>query len=143
MQDRRLEILSDSIETAVKQACTEDITVSFSGGIDSTLVAFLANKYSSIELIAVGTPKSYDLEAAKTAAEMIQMDLRIIEVEPKQMVAEGLNMQNQIDLKAIEIEFMLPFWIAAKNSKSSILMCGQGADAVSYTHLTLPTNREV
>ena len=23
---------------------------------------------------------------------------------------------------------MLPFWIAAKNSKNSILMCGQGAD---------------
>ena len=128
MQDRRLEILSDSIETAVKQACTENITVSYSGGIDSTLVAFLAKKYSSVELIAVGTPKSYDLEAAKTAAEIIKMDLRIIEIEPKQMVAEGLNMQNQIDLKAIEIEFMLPSWIAAKNSKSSILMCGQGAD---------------
>ena len=63
MQDRRLEILSDSIETAVKQACTENITVSYSGGIDSTLVAFLANKYSNVELIAVGTPKSYDLEA--------------------------------------------------------------------------------
>ena len=128
MEDRRLEILSDSIDTAVKQACNEDITVSFSGGIDSTLVAFLAKKYSNVELIAVGTPKSYDLEAAKTAAEMIEMALKVIELEPKQMVAEGLDMQNKLELKAIEIEFMLPFWIAAKNSKNSILMCGQGAD---------------
>ena len=28
----------------------------------------------------------------------------------------------------MEVEFMLPFWIAAKNSDNSILMCGQGAD---------------
>ena len=128
MEDKRLKILCNAIDTAVKESCNTGITVSFSGGIDSTLVAFLAKKYSDVELIAVGTPNSYDLEAAKTAAEMIGMDLSIIEVEPKEMVAEGLNMQRKIDLKAIEVEFMLPFWIAAKNSKNSILMCGQGAD---------------
>jgi asparagine synthase (glutamine-hydrolysing) len=128
MKYTRLEILSNAIDIAVKNSCNKAVTVSFSGGIDSTLVAFLAKKYSDVELIAVGTPKSHDLEAAKTAAEMIEMDLTIIEIEPKEMVIEGFNMQKEINLKAIEVEFMLPFWIAAKNSKNSILMCGQGAD---------------
>ncbi|MDE0741300.1 MAG: KEOPS complex subunit Pcc1 [Candidatus Poseidoniia archaeon] len=128
MKYTRLEILSNAIDIAVKDSCNKAITVAFSGGIDSTLVAFLAKKYSDVELIAVGTPKSHDLEAAKTAAEMIEMDLTIIEIEPKEMVIEGFNMQKEINLKAIEVEFMLPFWIAAKNSKNSILMCGQGAD---------------
>ena len=128
MKNKRLEILCNAIDIAVKDTCNKAITVSFSGGIDSTLVAFLAKKYTDVEIIAVGTPKSHDLEAAKTAAEMIGMDLTIIEIEPKEMVVEGFNMQKKIDLKAIEVEFMLPFWIAAKNSTNSILMCGQGAD---------------
>ena len=128
MKDKRLDKLCEAIDSAVKESCSESITVSFSGGIDSTLVAFLANKYCNVELIAVGIPKSHDLEAAKTAAEMIGMKLTIVEIEPKEMVKEGSNMQKEIDLKAIEVEFMLPFWIAAKRTTNKILMCGQGAD---------------
>ena len=128
MEDSRLETLCNALDSAVKESCKEAITVSFSGGIDSTLVAYLANKYSRVELIAVGTPLSYDLEAARTAAEMIDMNLTIVEIEPKEMVVEGYNMQKKIDLSPIEVEFMLPFWIAAKRTTNSVLMCGQGAD---------------
>ena len=130
MEDKRLKILCNAIDLTVKKSCNNSITVSFSGGIDSTLVAFLAKKYSDVELIAVGTPESHDLEAAKTAAKMIGMDLTVIEIGQNEMVSEGFKMQKEINLKAIEVEFMLPFWIAAKNSKNPILMCGQGADEV-------------
>jgi len=130
MEDKRLKILCNAIDLAVKESCSNSITVSFSGGIDSTLVAFIAKKYSDVELIAVGTPESHDLEAAKTAAKMIGMNLTVLEIKPNEMVSEGFKMQKEIDLTAIEIEFMLPFWIAAKNSKNPILMCGQGADEV-------------
>lgn len=130
MEDKRLKILCNTIDLTVKESCNTSITVSFSGGIDSTLVAFLAKKYSDVELIAVGTPESHDLEAAKTAAEMIGMELTVIEIEQNEMVSEGFKMQKEINLKAIEVEFMLPFWIAAKNSKNPTLMCGQGADEV-------------
>ena len=130
MEDKRLKILCNTIDLTVKESCNTSVTVSFSGGIDSTLVAFLAKKYSDVELIAVGTPESHDLEAAKTAAKMIGMDLTVIEIEQNEMVSEGFKMQKEINLKAIEVEFMLPFWIAAKNSKNPTLMCGQGADEV-------------
>jgi len=130
MEDKRLKILCNAIDLTVKESCNNSITVSFSGGIDSTLVAFLAKKYSDVELIAVGTPESHDLEAAKTAAKMIGMDLTVLEIEQNEMVSEGFKMQKEMNLTAIEVEFMLPFWIAAKNSKNPILMCGQGADEV-------------
>ena len=109
MEDSRLKTLCNALDSAVKESCKKTITVSFSGGIDSTLVAYLAKKYSRVELIAVGTPLSYDLEAARTAAKMIDMNLTIVEIEPKEMVVEGYNMQNEIDLSPIEVEFMLPF----------------------------------
>ena len=128
MKKNRLERLCEAIETSVEESCKEPVTVAFSGGIDSSLVAFLARKFIDVELIAVGTPNSYDLEAATSAAKMIDMKLRTIVVEPSEMVLEGLNMQKELELSPIEVEFMLPFWIAAKNSTNPILMCGQGAD---------------
>jgi len=92
------------------------------------LIAFLAQKHCDVELIAVGIPDAHDLKAARSASELIDMELKVIEVEPKDMITEGMEMQKCLNLSSIEIEFMLPFWIAAKNSDNSILMCGQGAD---------------
>ena len=53
MGSPRLAKLCDSIELSVKNNCKDKISVSFSGGIDSTLIAFLAREYCDVELIAV------------------------------------------------------------------------------------------
>ena len=123
-----LEKLYDELDLAIKEVCNEKVSVAFSGGIDSALVAFISNRYTDVELIAVGIPDSYDLKAAKSAADLVGMKLETIEIQPIEMVAEGNEMQKQLDLTNIEVEFMLPFWIAAKNATNPILMCGQGAD---------------
>ena len=128
MGDQRLTKLCDSIELSLKNSCKDKISISFSGGIDSTLIAFLARKYCDVELIAVGVPNAHDINAARSASKLIDMELKIIEVEPNDMITEGMEMQRCLNLSSIEVEFMLPFWIAAKNSTNSILMCGQGAD---------------
>ena len=128
MGDQRLTKLCDSIELSLKNSCKDKISLSFSGGIDSTLIAFLARKYCDVELIAVGVPNAHDINAARSASKLIDMELKVIEVEPNDMITEGMEMQRCLNLSSIEVEFMLPFWIAAKNSTNSILMCGQGAD---------------
>ena len=128
MGDQRLTKLCDSIELSLKNSCKDKISLAFSGGIDSTLIAFLARKYCDVELIAVGVPDAHDINAARSASKLIDMELKVIEVEPNDMITEGMEMQRCLNLSSIEVEFMLPFWIAAKNSTNSILMCGQGAD---------------
>ena len=60
----------------------------------------------------------------------MSMELRCVEVSAEEMVSEAILMKKEIDLEQIEVEFMLPFWIAAKNAKNPVLMCGQGADEV-------------
>ena len=49
IKDKLFEI-GQAIEKAVRNDCEKNITVSFSGGIDSALVAFLASKYTSVEI---------------------------------------------------------------------------------------------
>lgn len=128
MESQRLINLCEAIDSSVKESCNNRVTVSFSGGIDSSLVAFIANKYCEVELISVGTKNSYDLKASETAAEIMGLKLKKIVMEPEDMMNEAMELQKNLKLEPIEVEFMLPFWIVAKNSNSSVLMCGQGAD---------------
>ena len=128
MEDSRLVKLYYDLEEAIKSNCADAVSVAFSGGIDSSLVAFITKKYCEVELIAVGLPESHDLKAAKSAAELIDMELKTVEIDQNEMVSEAEKMQSSIKLSRIETEFMLPFWIAAKYSTNKIFMCGQGAD---------------
>lgn len=130
MSKRNLTNIGIALDDAVKEACEKNITISFSGGIDSTLVAFLAKKYTKVELIAVGVRGSHDLEAAKSAAKLINLDLTIKEMSDADILSEASTLQKKLKLTQFEVGFMLPFWMVAKNARNSTLMCGQGADEV-------------
>ena len=130
MNKKNITKIGAALDYSVKENCKKDITISFSGGIDSTLIAFLAKKYTNIELIAVGVKGSHDLEAAKSAAKLIDLDLTVKEINESDIISEASILQKKLKLTQFEVGFMLPFWIAAKNAKHSILMCGQGADEV-------------
>ena len=130
MSKDKLSEIGQAIERAVRKDCEENITVSFSGGIDSALVAFLASKYTNVELIAVGVKDSHDIDAAKSAAKIINLDLTVKELNDEELISEAAILQKKLKLTQFEVGFMLPFWVAAKNAKNKILMCGQGADEV-------------
>ena len=129
MSKDKLSEIGQAIEQAVRNDCEKNITVSFSGGIDSALVAFLASKYTNVELIAVGVKDSHDIDAAKSAANIINLDLTVKELNDEELISEAAILQ-KLKLTQFEVGFMLPFWVAAKNAKNKILMCGQGADEV-------------
>ena len=52
MNDNRLETLYNNLTQAIRSECNEAVTVAFSGGIDSTLVAFIASKYCNVESVS-------------------------------------------------------------------------------------------
>ena len=73
-------------------------------------------------MISVGTKNSYALKASETAAEIMGLKLKKIVMEPEDMISEAMELQKNLKLEPIEVEFMLPFLIVAKNSNSSVLM---------------------
>ena len=130
MSKTKITKISEAIEKSVKKDCKDKVSIAFSGGIDSSLVALIAKKYTSVELITVGMKDSHDIEAARSAAKLIDMTLNVKEMKEDELLSEALILQKKLNLTQFQVEFMLPFWIAAKSAKNPVLMCGQGADEV-------------
>ena len=54
MDDASIAQLASVLEVAVADAVDGPVSVAFSGGIDSSLVAMLASRYVEVELLAAG-----------------------------------------------------------------------------------------
>ena len=128
MGDARIAQLASAIETAVAAAASGPATVAFSGGVDSSLVAMLASRHAEIELLVVGTPGTHDLAAADESAALLNLNIRRLEISPAQMVAASQELAATLTLSRQEVEFLLPFWLVAREATHPLLLCGQGAD---------------
>lgn len=73
--------LEDAIREAVSLRCGDAAVVTLSGGVDSTLVAVLAD----LPCIAVGLAGSHDLAAAADVADRLGLDLTIREITPEEV----------------------------------------------------------
>jgi asparagine synthase (glutamine-hydrolysing) len=76
--------LEEAIVTAVKLRSDEGVTA-LSGGVDSTLVAYLAGR----ECMAVGLAGSHDLRQAEHAADKLGLSCTLVEI-PRPAIAEAL-----------------------------------------------------
>ena len=128
MGDARVAQLASVIETVVATATSGLATVAFSGGVDSSLVAMLASRHAEIELLVVGTPGAHDLAAAEESAALLDLNIRRLEISPTQMVAASQELAATLRLSQQEVEFLLPFWLVAREATHKLLHCGQGAD---------------
>jgi asparagine synthase (glutamine-hydrolysing) len=111
----------------------KELAVAFSGGLDSSIIAFLAKNFGvEVHLISVSLKNQPEIECAKKAAEALNLPLHINlysekaveEVLPKVLwLIEGSN--------PVKTSIGIPvFWTAEKASEMGfrVMIAGQGAD---------------
>jgi asparagine synthase (glutamine-hydrolysing) len=119
--------LDEAIVTAVQLRSDEGVTA-FSGGVDSTLVAFLAGR----ECVTVGVDGSHDLKQARRAAEILGLSctcVTITEQEIEEALPRVLSVipnKNTVNTGIAVTQYFIARW-AGENGYHRIL-AGQGAD---------------
>ena len=118
----------EAVETSVDAVDTEGLAVAFSGGVDSALLAARLD----VPLYVAGVPDSHDVAAARSAAELLERDLRIVELthgDIERAVPEIVAATGRTNAMAVQIA--LPLYLAAERVAADgfdRLALGQGAD---------------
>ena len=131
-EETAVKAIESALRYSVRLRVGRKTGVLFSGGLDSSLLALTASKYSDVVLYTAGVEGSPDLEWARRAAEGLGLELRESvfgreEVEKELgRIAFAIEEPNPMNL-AIAI----PIYFASKAARRDgirILLSGQGAD---------------
>jgi asparagine synthase (glutamine-hydrolysing) len=129
------ETLQKLLERSVRRRVsgTKEIAVAFSGGLDSSVVAFLASKCrANVHLIHVSLENRPETEEAKKAADELSLPIQVYlfrEADVEKVVSRVVELIEEAD--AVKVSIGVPFyWTAEKASEAGfrVLLAGQGAD---------------
>ncbi len=127
--------LQNLLENSVRKRVEglQEVAVAFSGGLDSSLVAYLANRnHVNVKLIHVSLENQRETEEAETAAEELDLPLQVNlyrEEDVEKTVGKVIELIEEPD--SVKVAVGVPFfWVAKKTAESDLrtLLAGQGAD---------------
>jgi asparagine synthase (glutamine-hydrolysing) len=127
--------LAKAISASVQESVSDEknVGVMFSGGIDSTLVGFLAKKINpNTKLYTIGTEKSQDLESARKTAKEIDCEL-IERVLSEQDILSSYWEVSRIlgTTELLPVELGIPILVCSDTASGggvNTLLSGHGAD---------------
>jgi asparagine synthase (glutamine-hydrolysing) len=111
----------------------KEVAVAFSGGLDSSIVAFIAKKRgANVHLVHVSLENRPETEEAKRAADELNLPLQVSlfkEADVEKVISKVVELIEEPDpIKAsIGVSF---YWTAEKTAEAGfkVLLAGQGAD---------------
>jgi asparagine synthase (glutamine-hydrolysing) len=129
------EALQKMLEQSVRMRVLgiSEIAVGFSGGLDSSVVAFLAKKYgANVQLVHVSLENRPETEEAKRAADELELPIQVClfkEADVEKVVSKVVEIIE--DPYPVKVSIGVPFyWTAEKTAEAGfrVLLAGQGAD---------------
>lgn len=133
---KEISVLRGLLEDSVKKSCSERTGIVFSAGVDSTLIAFIAGKFSDVTAYAVGGSNSEDVSFARRFSEMNFFPVKIKEISLDDIkenfaVVEEILKENNIKLNELNFSTSFPVYFASKAASEDgikTMLSGQGGD---------------
>jgi len=124
-------LLENSIHKRVREL--QEVAVAFSGGLDSSMVAFLAKKNRvNVQLIHVSLKNQHETEEAKRAADELKLPLQVHLFREEDVEKAVLKVVELIEEPhPVKAAVGVPFhWAAEKTAEAGFkaMLAGQGAD---------------
>lgn len=118
-----------SLRGALKEMCTEEAAVLFSGGLDSSVVAALAAEVGEVTLYTVGVERAGDLAAGSEAAKALGLRWQGIVLTEGEVIEALPGLARAIGTgNPLTLSFEAPLWFGASRCREHLLLTGQGAD---------------
>lgn len=123
--------LSELISASIQNNLEDSVAISYSGGIDSTLIATVAKRFTDVRLLTAGVEGSEDLDYAKKGAQLLGLPLDVIIIDDSMAMESYKKIYNVLKLDFLKIEILVPIQIIASKAKQnnySVLLFGSGAE---------------
>ena len=127
-RETAIETVRETVETSIDAVDTDSLAIAFSGGVDSALLAARLDA----PLYVAGFPDSHDIEAARSAAELLGTEVRVVELTHdaiERAVPEIARATARTN--AMDVQIALPLYLVAERVAADgfdRLALGQGAD---------------
>jgi asparagine synthase (glutamine-hydrolysing) len=126
--DSAVETVRGALDETLADVSTDGLAVAFSGGVDSALLAARLDA----PLYVVGFPGSHDVAAARSGADALGRDVRVVELDHAALERAVLPLVDAIGrTDAMAVQIALPLFLVAQRVAADgfdRLALGQGAD---------------
>jgi len=123
--------LADLLRDSVLETLEDRVSISFSGGIDSTLIASVARNASDTELYTAGMTGAKDILCADEVAQMLELPIEHIMMDEKDILATFDKCYNLIPNNLLKVELLVPVYKAAQKASEQgheVMLLGVGAE---------------
>jgi asparagine synthase (glutamine-hydrolysing) len=123
--------LSELISRAVEQALEDRVAISFSGGLDSTVIAAIARKHADVELFTAGVEGSEDVEYADKAASALGLPLTVVRIGEEKAMSAYARCHSILPMDFLKLEILVPVHCVAEAAASKnhkVLLFGSAAE---------------
>lgn len=145
--DPFFQALGASFDQALRpwKSGTGPVALLFSGGLDSTLLAWELRERSDLRLVTVGFEGSSDLLAAGSAAESLGLAWGASLLEPSDLETAASRIAPELDgVSGVMRSVLMAVAVGLERAPASTVLCGQGADELflGYAHFGRLSIRE-
>jgi asparagine synthase (glutamine-hydrolysing) len=123
--------LSELLRASIAETLEDRVAISFSGGLDSTLIAAIAKKEAKPELFSCGTESSDDIDYAERAAKKLKLPLKKTIVTEDCILETYKKCYSIIPNDLLKVELLVPVYKTAELAKENgheVLLFGAAAE---------------